>query len=158
MSPEFIRSWTAALRRPPGLERLEIAGSRAGPPGKDLEIQLSGADILTIKEASLDLQEILRGIGGVERIVDDTPFGKEQIVVELTPLGQRLGLDAASIGRQLRNALDGSRAQRLNEGVDEVEVRIKLSDQDRLDVASLQKMQIRLPNGGFAPLVDLVGL
>jgi len=150
--------WRDLIVIPPEIESFVIEGSRGGPPGSDVEFDLVGSDISLIKAAALELQNRLAGIAGTERIVDDLPFGKQQLVFELTPLGRRLGLDVSDVSGQLRDAYDGSLAQTFTEGADEVEVRVMLPDEKRLDPSYLQRLPIRLPNGDYAALGDLVTL
>src|SRR5690606_34964111 len=82
----FIRAWEREIRPLPGLQRMTIADMTAGgPPGRDLDMRLSGAPLDTLKEAALFIQERLRDIPGVLAIADNLPYGKQELVMELTP-------------------------------------------------------------------------
>jgi multidrug efflux pump subunit AcrB len=153
---EYLAELQSRINRPPGIEQLSLREQTAGPPGADLDIELSGPDIHALKAASLELQDALRGVAGLSLIRDDTPYGKEQIVYELTPLGRALGLDVAAISAQLRDAFDGRLAQTFYDGPDEVEVRVLLADRENFD--RLGGFQIQLPDGNFAALADVVTL
>ena len=155
---DFARAWRKNLPRQAGLEKLSIRESRGGPAGEDLEVRLSGGDIDTLKEASMELQAALTNIGGVSRPDDDMPYGKKQTVFELTPKGNRLRLTVDEIARQLRDAVNGFLVQTLYEGIDETEIRLLLRQKDGAPIDALTDIQIRLPDGGFVPLDDLVTL
>ena len=150
---EFINTWRERVHMPAGLERLSFSEAQTGPPGADLEVRLTGEDINILKAASLELQEAMRGISGVSQVRDDTPYGKDQLVFELTPLGSALGLSTEDVATQLRDALDGFKAQTFYEASDEVEVRILQGGADA--TGRLSSFQVRLPNGDFAALEDV---
>ena len=153
---EFVRTWRGLARTPAGLEKLSFREQRGGPSGSDLEVRLSGDDIDSLKAASLELQAAMRGIAGVSQVRDDTPFGRDQIVFELTPLGSALGLSTQDVAGQLRDALDGYKAQTFHQDADEVDVRIFQAGAD--STGRLDSFQVRLPEGGFAALEDVAEL
>lgn len=150
---QFAKAWRERLRLRPGIERLDVRGESSGPPGRDIELQLSAATAAQSKQFSQLVQNALAAIPGVSSVSDDTPYGKEEIIFALTPLGRSLNLDVANVAAQLGDALDGFKVQTFTEGVDEVELRVKL---DGLDADVIGSMLILLPSGEHAPLSDLV--
>ena len=152
----FARAWRELTRKPAGLERLSFREQRGGPDGEDLEVLLSGDDIHSLKAASLELQDVMRGLPGVSQTGDDTPFGKEQIAFELTPLGKSLMLSTENVAGQLRDALNGFKAQTFHRNADDVEVRILQKDAGL--PGRLESFPVRLPGGGFAALEDVAEL
>ena len=87
----FLAHWEAKLELPPGLEYLTTTVRKGGHPGRDLEIRLSGASDRELKQAALQLADTLRAIPGTTSIEDDMPFGQQQLVYTLNPLGESLG-------------------------------------------------------------------
>ena len=152
---EFIRAWQERIELPAGLEGFTIASRRAGPPGRDLTVRLFGADAATLKAAALDISEVLKGISGVMAVEDDMAFGREQIIYSLTPAGQALGLTVAELGTQLRTAFEGQLVQIFQDGADEVEVRVKLPRAERERLGTLERINIRLPDGTSVPLTTV---
>ncbi|MDH3537281.1 MAG: efflux RND transporter permease subunit, partial [Gammaproteobacteria bacterium] len=98
------------------------------------------------------LAQTLETIPGVSAIDDDLPYGREQLIYELTPAGEALGLSITDVGRQLRAAYDGIILQRFQQGADEVEVRLQLPGVDQRRLDSLLYLPIRLPDGRFVAL------
>ena len=154
----FIEAWESRLKRPPGLEYLTITSRTGGHPGRDLEIRLTGQDATVLKQAALQLSDTLTAIPGVQAVEDDMPYGQQQLVFRLSPLGESLGLSVEDVGRQLRAAFDGELAQIFNEGDDEIEVRVMLPDSERHRLSALEDFSVFLPAGETVPLLSLVEL
>ena len=151
-NPSFIRNWRERITVPPGVESFQITSRTVGPARRELNLRLTGTTAHRLKAAALDLAQTLETIPGVSAIDDDLPYGREQLIYELSPAGEAMGLSISEIGRQLRAAYDGIILQRFQQGADEVEVRLQLpgAEQRRLD--SLPHLPIRLPNGEFVAL------
>lgn len=152
----FIREWQQRIQRPPGIDRINITEQQSGPPGKDVDIRLTGSDPQQLKDAADALSVILASIEGVVSTDDDMTWGREQLVYSLTPYGQALGLSIESVGNQLRAAYDGRLAQIYQDKRDEIEVRVQLPRTERESLASLGDLNIRLDDGRFVPLRQVV--
>jgi multidrug efflux pump subunit AcrB len=146
------------LKLPPGTESFAIASRRAGPPGREVDIELTGAEPHRLKRAAEELTEALASIQGVSAVEDDLPYGQEQLIYQLTPVGRTLGLTTESVGRQLRAAFDGHIAQVFYDGVEEIEVRVVLPDDERNNYMRLEEFNIVLPSGQTTPLRTVVEL
>lgn len=157
-NPQFIAKWRENLSLPDGIEQLSITSPRGGPPGKDIDIFLSGQSPEILKQAAQDIIEKLKTFTGVNDIQDDLPFGKNQYLYTLTPQGQALGLTVADVGRQLRAAFDGQLLQVFYDENEEVEVRIILPNNERHYVRTLETFPIITPQGGMTPLSNVVAL
>lgn len=153
---EFVAKWRERIEVPPGVEKFTIDQSRTGPRGKPVEIKLIGTDISALKQASLDIQELLKGYQGLSNVDDDLPFGKPQLIYSLTPAGEASGLRLQQVGRQLSAAFNGIEVQTFYEDQDEVEVRVMLPDDERNQLRSLESIPIVLPDGSTAPLANIV--
>lgn len=151
----FIKDWQERIKPPAGIEHFVVAPRRAGPPGGDLVVRLSGRDAHALKLAALDLQATLRLINGVYGIEDDMPYGREQVVFKLTPAGEAMGLTLDDLSRQLRAGLDGKLVQLFQDGPEEVEVRVRLPASERASLNLLERISIRTPNGDWAPLASV---
>ena len=149
---ELVKLWQEKAGKVPGLDALTIESPRAGPPGGDIDIRFYGADPNVLKQASLDLQQMLAQISGVGGIRDDLPYGRDQMVYQLTPQGQALGFTYVSVGRQLADAFSGRLVQIYTENEDEVEVRVQYPQSEQFSLATINKMQVVSPTGERVPL------
>jgi multidrug efflux pump subunit AcrB len=81
--------------------------------------------------------------------------GKAQYDFRLRPEGRALGLTDEELGNQLRGAFFGSLPLRLLRGTNEVEVRVKLPEDQRKDIHHLEDLIVRTPDGTEVPLLDV---
>ena len=153
---EFIREWRSRIDTASGIEGLIITARQSGPPGRDLTVRLTGADAETLKRAATDLSASLMTIPGVTDTEDDMPYGREQLIYRLSPVGQALGFTTESLAQQLRAAFDGSLAQLVQDGKEELEVRVMLPREDRERLDIFDRLNVRAPNGQFVPLSSVV--
>ncbi|MFN0262396.1 efflux RND transporter permease subunit [Tepidamorphus sp. 3E244] len=154
---EIIRGWRQATPKIPGIEDLVITFPRGGPPGRDVEIELSDGSPAVLKTAALELRDALASYPGLSSISDDLSYGKPEIVMELTPRGTALGFTLQSVGQQVRNSFDGAIARRFADGDDEVTIRV-VREQAEEGIAALTNLALKSPTGSFVPLTEIVTL
>ncbi|SFL99292.1 efflux RND transporter permease subunit [Marinobacter zhejiangensis] len=157
-NPEFLSAWRDRLTLPPGLETLAIDERRGGPPGKDVNIRLSGTDALSLRQAADELAEAIGSLPGALDTTDNMPWGREQLIYGVNAFGDALGLTTESLGRQLRAAFDGRIAQVYQDGRDEIEVRVQLPRDQREQLGILSRLTVRVPDGRFVPLDQVMTL
>lgn len=153
---EFIKAWRERIQLPAGIEKFSIDVDQGGPPGKPVEVKLTGSNIQVLKQASLELQRELKRYSGLSNIDDDLPYGKSQLIYNLTPAGESAGLTLEQVGRQLRAAFDGIEVQNFFEGRDEISVRLMMSDDQRNRLSTLTALPIVLPNGSTTPVSNVL--
>ncbi|WP_372964822.1 efflux RND transporter permease subunit [Marinobacter sp.] len=157
-NPEFIREWRSRLKLPAGLDALNINERQAGPPGRDVNIRLTGNNADDLKKAADEVAQALSTLPGVLDVEDDMPWGREQLIYQVSSYGEALGLTTVDLGRQLRAAFDGRVAQIYQDGRDEVEVRVQLPRNQREQYSTLERMTVRIPDGRFVPLAQVMNL
>lgn len=157
-NPQFINEWRSRLSLPAGLDNLSISERQAGPPGRDVNVRLTGDDAEALKAAAEALSQALSTLPGVLDVEDDMPWGREQLIYQVSPYGEALGLTTADLGRQLRAAFDGRIAQIYQDGRDEVEVRVQLPQDQRERLSTLSQLTVRVPDGRFVPLTQVMNL
>ncbi len=153
---QFIQELERRVPRFPEMISFGVFEPSIGPPGRDLEIRVSGHDPVVIKRAATELAGILAKVPGVAGVEDDTPYGSEQLIFELNATGEALGLNTAEIGRQLRATFDGEIVQIIQIDGDEVEVRVVGADAERNFLHGLDSLPIQLPDGRILPLSNAV--
>lgn len=123
-----------------------------GPAGLPIEIRLQGEDLDRLKAASLDLLAWLDGYPGVTDLADDLRPGKPEVRLRLREGALSMGLDAATIARQLRAAFHGEEAAEIQVGPESFEIEVELAPDDRDSLGDLDRFTVTLPDGRQVPL------
>lgn len=153
---QFIKKWRQNIKMPSGIETLNIAPLKAGPPGGDVDIVLYNQPNEILKQASLDLIKHLNTYKGVLNTQDDLPYGQLENIFTLRPLAHRLGITYQDVSEQLKAAFDGYTVQIFNREFNEVEVKVILPKAQRQSLATLINFPITTKNGNAVPLSNLV--
>lgn len=154
----FIEAWKSQARRAAGVEKLIFFSRQvAGPPGNDVELSLTGANLEDMKAAASYVAGWLSGVPGVDSVDDDLPRGKQEVLLEITPAGEAMGFSAAEVARQVRNAYEGALADRVPRDQEELKVLVKLPEAGPGE-AGLRSLYLRSRSGVEAPLTEVVNL
>ncbi len=139
----------------PGAEKLSLSSNFADA-GRPISIAVYGNNDERISVAVESLREYLKGYPGVFDIQDNFSSGKEEIQLELTPMADSLGLSLANISNQVRQALFGFEAQRIQRGYDELKVMVRYPPGDRESLNDMNNLPISANNqSGTIPLSEL---
>ena len=152
---ELIELWRREIGDIDGVDQISFEAER-GPGGwrDDIEVDLSHDDVEILEAASLVFKERARTFTSTRDVNDNLNRGKVQFDVDLRPEGRLLGLTAVSVGQQLRDAFFGALAVRHLRGTNEVEVRVKLPEEERKSLFHLEDFVVMAPDGTEVPLRD----
>jgi multidrug efflux pump subunit AcrB len=153
---EVIELWRDSIGDLPGVAQVTFE-AESGPGGyrQDISIDLSHSDINVLEKAAQAFVERVQTFSNARDVSDNYDKGKKQYDFKLRPEGRALGLSDEDLGEQLRGAFFGSLALRLLRGTNEIEVRVKLPEDQREDIHNLEDLIIRTPDGAEVPLLDV---
>ncbi len=120
-------------------------------PGDDVDVQLAGPDLDSLRAAAEEVKRRLAAYAGVYEISDSFRAGKVEMQLGIKPAAETLGLTLQDLGRQVRQAFYGEEAQRIQRGRDDIRVMVRYPRDDRRSLGDLENMRIRTPNGGEVP-------
>jgi len=153
---EVTRLWRERVGTIGGLESLRFESDRGGPGrGAAITIELSHRDTAVLDQASEQLAAELEKFPNTSDIDDGFKPGKRQFDFTIRPEGQRLGLTAVEVARQVRSAFTGAVALRQQRGRNEVTVRVRLPESERRHEFNIENMLLRTPAGTFVPLSEV---
>ena len=154
---EFTRQWRKEIGPVAGVDVMKFQSDRGGPgSGASLTIEMSHRDINILNKACEKLAKSLLLYPQVTDVDDGVQKGKTQIDFKITPEGERLGLSAINIARQLRNSFYGAEAIRQQRGRNEIKVMVRLPKQERISEYDLDEMIIRTPENKEIHLREVV--
>jgi multidrug efflux pump subunit AcrB len=153
---EVIALWRDSIGDLPGVDQVTFE-AESGPGGyrQDISVDLSHRDIEVLENAAQAFLERVKQFANTRDVSDSYNKGKAQYDFRLRPEGRALGLTDEELGEQLRGAFFGSLALRLLRGTNEIEVRVKLPEDQREDIHHLEDLIIRTPGGTEVPLMDV---
>ena len=152
----FVSDVQEEIRKHPLSEVVSFRRGRFGPQSDNLHVEFLGDDSSALKEAAEDFKtRVSDRFPDVSALEDDLPFDKEEMILELTPQGQALGFSIDTIGRELRNRLNGLTAAKFPAGVRTAEIILQI-EEAALTADYLDRAMVKSPNGAFVPLSDVV--
>ncbi|AJE48991.1 efflux RND transporter permease subunit [Celeribacter indicus] len=126
-----------------------------GPGGDAIDVELYGADTVTLKAAAEALKARLAQFPEVAGLEDNLSYDKEELILELTPQGEALGFTTDALGSVLSHRLGGIEAATFPEGMRTAAIRVELPE-DELTADFLDRTQMRTATGDYVPLSDIV--
>ena len=149
---EITARWRELVGELPDAINIAYKEPSFGPGGLPIEILLQGEDFDDLKLAATQLINWLYAYDGVLDLSDDLRPGKPEIQVQLKPGARARGFNARSIASQLRAAFYGSTASDILVGDESYEVNVRIAEEDRNKVSSLENFRVMGPNGEKVPL------
>lgn len=149
---DVFRAWREEIGDVPDVLHLALTEPGFGPQGRSLEIRLQGDDLDKLDAAATELREWLVAFPGVLNLADDLRAGKRELRLRLREGAFGLGLDAETMARQLRSALQGVTADEIQVGPESYEIDVRYAGEDRDGWADLEYFDFTLPTGERVPL------
>jgi len=150
---EFAQEWQRLAASPEGSKKLQILATRKMVD--NFKVELKAWDDETVMAAGALFKEHLQNTAGVNGIDDNLNPGQPQLKFTLNAQGRALGMDTASLSKQVLQAFGGAVVQRYQRNKDEVKVRVRYPENARQTPADIMQSRIRLPDGTVVPLVNV---
>ncbi len=154
---EVERAWRDRAGPVAGASRLDFS-SQAVDLGAPVHVELSHTNADMLASAVTMLSDRLAQFVGVTDVRDDRGRGKSEIRLDLTPQARTLGIDVQELARQIRAALVGTEALRLQRGSEEVRVYVRLPKAERNSLEDLRDYPVRTQSGAAPPLSEIANL
>ncbi|MFQ5729852.1 MAG: efflux RND transporter permease subunit, partial [Waddliaceae bacterium] len=151
---EFANRWRKEVGELVDAESTNFSGmihTAAGPP---IDIQLSHQATDILENAATELAGKLRIYEGVSDIDDGVTPGKPQINFRLKPEARSLQITSKDLAEQVRAAFYGAEALRQQRGRNEMKVMVRLPEEERKTLHTIEELVIRSPQGGEIPISE----
>ncbi|MEH6480371.1 MULTISPECIES: efflux RND transporter permease subunit [Pseudoalteromonas] len=150
---EFAQEWQRVAGSLEGSKKLQILATRKMVD--NFKVELKAWDDETVMAAGALFKERLQNTAGVNGIDDNLNPGQPQLKFTLNAQGRALGMDTASLSKQVLQAFGGAVVQRYQRNKDEVKVRVRYPEDARKTPADIMQSRISLPDGTVVPLVNV---
>ena len=153
---DYLAVWREKTGPLPDVISLTLGEVGWGPAGRPIEIRIRGNDLNSMKSAVTEMKSFFAQFDGVLDLSDDLRPGKPEVKMRLRAGATGLGVDAATIARQLRSGFYGVTANTLQVGSESYEIDIRLRETDQNSLADLENFNIVLADGRKVPLSTVV--
>ena len=157
---EIANRWMELVGPIPEATRYRIYGDTTLSKEREyddefLNIELRGPSSPEKAEVAQQIKGMLESYEGVSSAWARVNYGQDELELSLKPLAAELGLTQAMLAQQIRQAFFGEEAQRVQRGVDDIRVMVRLPKVDRESLHTLDQMKIRTPRGADVPLATV---
>ncbi|GAB6063751.1 efflux RND transporter permease subunit [Deferrisoma palaeochoriense] len=153
-SAKVAARWRELTGSIPGAESLTFASSLFSS-GEPIVVRLSADRFDTLEAAAARVKDALSAYPGVTDIRDSFQEGKLEMRLRLKPEARLLGLTLNDLARQVRAALRGEEALRVQRGRDEVKVMVRYPEAERRSLGNIESMWVRAPGGAAVPFSEV---
>jgi cobalt-zinc-cadmium resistance protein CzcA len=124
-----------------------ISGVRA-----TLALKLYGEDLATLDRLTGKIQGVLAKVPGISDLAAEANKGKPQLVIKVNrEAAARYGINADEILEVVQSGIGGSAVSTLIDGTKRFEIAVRLSDEFRVNPASIASIPIRTGAGALVP-------
>jgi len=121
--------------------------------GADVTYLLRHRNIEQLNAASRDLQARLGSYDSTFFVRDSQRGETDELILNLKPGAEKLGITLADASRQVRQAYYGEEVQRLPRSNGDVKVMVKYPRESRRSLASLSNFRVRTSDGREGPVL-----
>ncbi|MBA2123410.1 hypothetical protein B9J78_00455 [bacterium Unc6] len=142
LSTSFIEFGPAAI----------MGGAGAAP----INIKLFGKDLVVLEELSRTVMERIKGIEGIHSIDTTLKPGKPELAIKIDrERASRKGLGVAEVAQAVQTAMRGRVDTRFREAGKEIDIRLRLREEDRETLTDIGLITVPSPRGTLVHLGEL---
>jgi multidrug efflux pump subunit AcrB len=156
-SRKIADRWRELVGKIPDAIELSFTGDLVSS-GADINLQLTSPDIAVLRAARQEVKDMLASYPGVYDLSDSFRVGKKEVHLRLKPSAESLGLRQVPLSRQVRQAVYGEEAQRVQRGRDDVPVMVRYPDKDLKSLYAIEDMRVRFAGGDEVPLSSVASV
>ena len=161
-SVEFERDLAPTLAQIPDA-RVRFASQSGGfGSGRDITVMLAGSNPDLLEETAATLVEQMKGIDLLVAPRISADINRPELIIEPRPdLAAELGVTTAAISQTIRIATLGEieqNAARFSLSDRQIPIRVKLPEQSRESLTTIENLPVQTRNGGSVPLARVADI
>lgn len=119
---------------------------------ENLNIELRGPMSPEKAQVARDIRKLLQNYEGFSSTWANINYGQDELEVAIKPRAAEVGLTQQLLAQQIRQAFFGEEAQRVQRGIDDIRVMVRLPREERESLHTLDRMRLRTPRDVSVPL------
>ncbi|MGI9273761.1 MAG: efflux RND transporter permease subunit, partial [Endozoicomonas sp.] len=147
--------WRELTGDVPGVKLLNFSSGEHAGGSKPVYFRLSSTDNEQLKLAAGELEAYLNSYEGLFEVESTAESASDEVILDIRPAAQALGLSLAELGNQIRQGFYGEEVQKIQRGREEVKVMLRYPRDERNDLTDLEKVRIRAADGSEIPFYQV---
>ena len=139
-----LRKRTAGI---PGATKIQYMKPQAGPGGPAIEIRAVGDEFSILQGIAEKVKGYLTTFPAAKDIRDDFLPGKKELRIVARPEARSLGLDVASIARQVRSSFYGTESSKILRSDEDIPIVVKYPESFRDRPSRVEDLVLTTPGG-----------
>lgn len=123
-----------------------------GPAGAAISVEVHGDDLDELSDVADEIAAWFSEFDGAYDLRTDLKTGKPEVRIRMSNGAMTTNLRASQVAQQVRAALSGQVARRIQAGTEDLEVAVSLADSDADTLDDLEYFQVNLGNQQYVPL------
>lgn len=152
---EIAEAWETACGEMQGIKSFYIRtenNSSRGKASEPITVEVRSNSDTERLAFEAELNQWLKDQPDIRSAWSDTSREQRELEITLNPHGREAGLSQESLARQIRSAFFGTQVQKFQNGEDELRVMLKLPEDQRKSLHTLDTLRISLPNNQMASI------
>jgi len=146
-SQEIINDLRERTKGIPGATKIQYFEPQGGPGGASIEIRVVGDEFPVLEEIAGKVKRFLATEPGTKDIRDDFLPGKKELRIVARPEARSLGLDVASIARQVRSSFYGTESSKILRSDGDIPIVVKYPEGFRNRPSRVVDLVLTTPGG-----------
>jgi len=137
--------------------KLEFRMQEMGPPsGSPVGVEIIGDDWKVLGDLTTRVSTVMSAVPGLVDLKDDYNAGRPELQVRVDrERAKVLGTSTMQVAQAIRTAINGTKATTLRDGEDEIEVIVRLDEERRLALESVESLVMTGRDGFQIPLREV---
>ena len=155
---EITARWRELVGPVPEARSFRIFGQRGGgrySQDEGIEIELRGPESDEKLAVANELEALLEGYEGIDSAWTNLGGSREELEIALKPRAKDLGLTERDLATQIRQAFSGSEVQRIQRDREEIRVMVRLPENLRENLHTLDQLKITTNQGARIPFTHV---
>lgn len=154
---EIATAWEQAVGEMQGVKSFYIRSEQNNSKGKRVEpisIDLRSNDDQQRLAATEKITDWLSDKNNIRRAWSSSSREQRELEIKLNAQGREAGLSEEALARQIRSAFYGTQVQKIQMADSELRVMLKLPEEQRTSLHTLDTLRISLPNNQLASIAQ----
>jgi multidrug efflux pump subunit AcrB len=151
---DIINELRDRLQTVAGIQRISIQRPQGGPAGADIEVGVTGRDVLVLQDEAGRIVEYLQRLPGVHDVRQNLETGKLEYLYSLNARGRELGLKQSDLADAVRTGFLGVEAVQVTRANKRIPVRVIYPESIR-ESSDLEGLPLVLDDGRLVYLGDV---